>query len=172
MEFDEQYYKTEIRGAIDHPHFRQRAEWIKATVPPDSIVYILGCAFGWTVKHLRELGITAYGIESSEYAYSQRVSEYVFHAKAEELPGYFQDAFIFSWNVLDCLNEESATKLAIHLQGFNQCHIVSCSGDYPGYFIRPLAWWKTLFEFFAVFIDHENPISEYHVPTSWGKVSK
>jgi len=167
MDFDEAYYSTEIQGAVDHPHFLQRAEWIQDYVPSGAKVYILGCGFGHLVYHLRELGINAYGIESSSFAYASRVTPFIFHEKAEIFT-YEVGSYVFSWNMLDCMTETTAILLSLQLRETNQLHVVCCSGDYDGYLIKDKEWWDILFNHV---IDFEDPISLLHVPTSWGKVS-
>jgi len=171
MIFDKKFFTEEIKGHIDHPHFFQRAEWIQEYIKEDSTVYILGCGFGHLVSQLNCMGIFTYGVEISEYAYKNRVSEYVLHESAE-ISIIGSDAYVFSWNLLDCLNEETAQKLAENLKHIkNQIHVVCCSGDYKGYFIKPIEYWEKLFPN-AIIIDYEKPKSELHFPTSWGRVSE
>ena len=175
MIFDETYYHTEIRGEVDHPHFQQRAEWIKEFIKqinPTAPVYILGCAFGYLVKHLRELGVVAYGVESSEYAVSQRVSEFVVCAKAETFPfPSYNPYYTFSWNMLDCLTEDVVSILSQNLKNSIQIHVVCCSGDYPRYLIKPMEYWR---KYFPAIVDHTSKTSDPEglgLPLSWGLVS-
>ncbi len=166
MNFDADYYVNEIRGAEDYPHFQARAKWILTQISSGQKVYILGCGFGWTVKHLRELGVEAYGIESSTYAYSQRVSEYVLFSSAETYE-YPDDCAVFSWNMLDCLDYSEAYDLSLALKDIDvQQHITCCSGDYDGYFIQPKSYWDSMFE---GVIDYEDRTTTLGIPLSWGR---
>jgi len=169
MEFDEEFFTKEINGEIDHPHFLQRAKWIKNYIPPGSWVCILGCGFGHLVKHLRDLGVNVFGVDVSVYAFNCRVDEQVFCSPAESFK-FPKGVYIFSWNLLDCLTEDIALKLSQNLKGFKQIHVVCCSGDYKKYYIKPKKYWNILFPD-AIIIDYENPFSDLHIPLSWGRVS-
>lgn len=163
MSFDETFFNTQCKQ-VDYPHFQERAWWIKNQVPDGAVVYILGCGFGYLVYHLRLLGVNAWGIEVSEYAYNHRVTPYIVLSAAEDY-AYEQDAYIYSWNMLDCTSEEIAENIAIAIYGHEGMHIVCTSGDFDPdiYYIQPLSYWLELFEY----------IESYHetdVPTSWTEV--
>jgi len=174
MDFDEKFFTEEIQGHIDHPHFLQRAKWIKEYVPDYAVVYIFGCGFGHLVKHLRELGVNAYGYDVSLYAFEHRVSKFVYNISAENFKisdVLVSSAFIFSWNMLDCLDEETAKKISVNIKNFsNQIHVLCCYGNYNGYYIQSKGYWEDLFPN-ALIIDYHHPISDLNIPTSWGSVS-
>jgi len=171
MDFDEKFFTEEIKGHIDYPHFLQRAKWIKSVIEKGVSVCILGCGFGHLVKHLIQLGVNAVGFDISRYAFEHRVSNLVMCGSAADVE-IDSNTWVFSWNVLDCLDKITASEIAKNLSHINtQIHIVCCSGDYPGYFIKSKEYWEDLFPQ-AVIIDYQKPPSDLHVPTSWGRVSE
>jgi len=168
--FDERFFKEEIQDHVDHPHFLQRALWIKEYVPEGALVCILGCGFGHLVKHLNELGVQAFGVDVSIYAFNCRVHEQVFCGSADsfEIP---KGTYIFSWNMLDCLSEEMANTVALNLKDVeHQIHILCCVGNYEGYYIQSKSYWEELFPK-AIIINYEHPESDLKIPLSWGRVS-
>ena len=169
MKFDERFFTEEIQGHIDHPHFLQRAKWIKGYVPEEALVCILGCGFGHLVKHLNEIGVNAFGVEVSVYAFNCRVHEQVFCCSAESFI-FNPETYIFSWNMLDCLTKEIVLKLSENIKGLKQIHILCCIGNYEGYYIQSKVYWEELFPD-AIIIDYYHPTSDLKIPLSWGKVS-
>lgn len=172
MDFDANYYTTEVDGSKDHPHFLQRAQWIKEFIEGENQkIYILGCGFGHLVKHLRLLGVNAYGVELS-YAYSQRVIDEVFECDIKDAD--LSDAdYIFSWNVLDTLSEDSVEEIVENLNLYScpQIHVMCCGGDYPNYFIKPISYWCSLLPN-AIIVDYTAMSGLSGIPLSWGMVSK
>jgi len=171
MNFDETYYTTDIKGAIDHPHFKERANWIDEYITGDNPkVYILGCGFGYIIKHLRLLGVNAYGVELP-YAYSQRVTDYMFECDIKDADMSDAD-YIFSWNILDCLSDDSVKGIIENLKKFTcpQIHILCASGDYKGYFIKPVDYWCSFLPK-AIIVDYETKTGLKGLPLSWGFVS-
>ena len=182
LEFNERFFTEEMRGDTNHPHFLKRAKWIANYIEPNSIVYILGCGFGYTVKYLRDLGVNAIGIEVSEYAYNRKKDDYIFNWDIIDCD--FSNAhYLFSWNVLDCLNETKAVEIANHLNKFSaqQIHIVCCLEDKPAkkyidqnYFIKPIKYWQDLMPN-AILVEYGTEkvygIDSLKIPLSCNKVS-
>jgi len=172
MDFNSDYYITDIKGSIDHPHFKKRADWIKEYIIGNKPkIYILGCGYGFTVKYLRLLGINAYGVELP-YAYSQRIVDEIFSCDIKDADMSDAD-YIFSWNVLDCLNEESVKDVMNNLKKFTctQVHVICTSDNYPKYFIKPVSYWKSFLPD-AIFVDYCNRIGLEGMPLCWHLVSK
>ena len=181
LQFDERFFTEEIRDE-DFPHNKKRAEWIVNYINPDSIVYILGCGFGYLVKHLRDLGVNAIGIEIAEYAYNLKKDDSIVHESIENID-YSNAHYIFSWNVLDCLNEQNVMNIASHLNKFSaqQIHIVCCLEDKTahkyvnqGYFIKSVSYWQNLMPN-AIFVEYGTEkvygTESLKIPLSWDKVS-
>lgn len=182
LKFDERFFTEEIRANIDHPHFLQRAKWIANYIKLNSIVYILGCGFGYLVKHLRDLEVNVIGIEISDYAYEHRKNQSIILADIVNID-YSNADYIFSWNVLDCLNEKKAVEIANHLNKFSaqQIHIVCCLEDKTsqkyikqGYFIKSILYWQKLMPN-AIFVEYGTEkvygIDSLKIPLSCNKVS-
>lgn len=181
LEFNERFFTEEIRDE-DFPHYLKRAKWIANYIKPNSIVYILGCGFGYLIKHLRELEINAIGIEVGEYAYNRRKDDSIICADIVDID-YSNAHYLFSWNVLDCLNEEKAVEIANHLNKFSaqQIHIVCCLEDKTAhkfidqnYFIKSVAYWQNLMPK-AIFVEYGTEkvygIDSLKIPLCGDKVS-
>lgn len=181
LEFDERFFTEEIRD-IDYPHFKERAKWIANYIEPNSVVYILGCGFGYLVKYLIDLGVNAIGIEVGKYAYNLKKDSSIILADIVDID-YSNAHYLFSWNVLDCLNEQKAVETANHLNKFSaqQIHIVCCLEDKTahkfidqGYFIKSIEYWRNLMPN-AIIVEYGTEkvysVESLKIPLSWNKVS-
>ena len=54
----------------DYPHFAERAEYLSQHYRPGSVL-IVGAAYGFTVKHCRDNGVEAWGMDASAWALEQ-----------------------------------------------------------------------------------------------------
>jgi SAM-dependent methyltransferase len=76
--FDEDYFekgeKSNYKGYGDYPFFKDFANFIKLKYNPKS-AYDVGCAKGFIVKHLRLLGVSAFGCDISPYAIEKNHEE-------------------------------------------------------------------------------------------------
>ena len=182
LEFDERFFTEEIRDE-DFSHYIKRAKWIADYIEPNSIVYILGCGFGYLVKYLRDLGINVIGIEIADYAYNLRKDDSIIHADIVNVD-YSNAHYLFSWNVLDCLNEAKAVEIANHLNKFSaqQIHIVCCLEDKTAhkfinqnYFIKSIKYWQELMPN-AIIVEYGTEkvygIDSLKIPLSCNKVSE
>jgi len=141
LTFDEKYYKES--GLIDdNPKYLIRAKFIISDLNPKKVI-ILGGGKGYLAKHLNEIGIVAYNLDRSDYAYENKVSLYHVKDDIKNLYTYqfFQEAdLIVSWSVLDCLRDNIDAKISSGvLNEFKgeQLHVFSCSDNSHDY-------WKTL----------------------------
>jgi len=151
--FDEKYFNETAYLKYQHyPHFKTRAEWIKNNIK--GTILVIGCAYGYLLEELEKLGIIAYGVEKSEYAYSQiksSIKERVYNCDIIDLqvdPDLFD--WVISWNVLDCLDgDKHASQVAKVLSNItqNQLHVVATHEQYikDGYMVRPISYWTKLF---------------------------
>lgn len=55
-------------GYREYPFHDERAAWIASRWPGIGKTIVVGCALGYLVKHLRLLGIEAYGFDLSQWA--------------------------------------------------------------------------------------------------------
>jgi len=169
--FEEDYFTTGDIGYKDYKdslHFRNRAQWIidyYNFLGISGKVYLLGCAYGYTIKHMIDLGFNGdkvLGIESSTWAFNKTVEvgthEYVFFCDIDNYnwTTVTDNDLIISWSVLDCITDE--TKLSSIIKKLNgsgayQLHVLSVDDssvnceDYKsyGYLIKPLSYWQDLF---------------------------
>lgn len=177
LQFDERFFTEEIKDK-DYPHYLKRAEWIANYINPNSIVYILGCGFGYLVKYLRNLGVNAIGIEIADYAFQNKKDDSILHSDVVDID-YSNAHYLFSWNLLDCLNDQKAVEVANHINKFSaqQIHIICTSEHYieQGYFIKPMSYWEGLFPD-AILIEYEtrkvSNSGTLKIPLSWDLVSE
>ena len=170
---------------IDFPHFLRRALWLKGTLTGK--VMEIGCAFGFLVKHAREVGIDCYGLDKSEYAISQAPKEITEYLIKSDVKDYNFEVFdwIISWNVLDCLDNEAHAKAiadTMNTSKATQIHILCMNnGSYEadGYFIRDYTFWqKLLLEAYLVSYEcgtvytpkGKHPLTK--IPTCWERVTR
>jgi len=52
----------------EFPFHASRAEWIGTSYPAVGKIIVVGCAYGYLVKHLRLLGLQAWGFDLSQFA--------------------------------------------------------------------------------------------------------
>jgi len=92
--YDEAYYEHGGHGSpyqgytkslLEHPGFKEYAKLIVKTFQPTRVLEV-GCATGIIVRHLRDLGVEAIGIDISEYATKNAVCDDVLQASAAGLP--------------------------------------------------------------------------------------
>lgn len=76
----------------------------------------IGCAKGFLVKALRELGVKAIGVEASDYAYEcveTDLKKYILHSSAVDIPvdklGTFK--MVILYDILEHLDDEEVAKL-------------------------------------------------------------
>ena len=160
MDFNEAYYTTSefgLKGYSDRELFTKRAEWLNSLGYKH--ITILGCGYGFTVKHLIDdfNFINVIGIDKSKWAVSKShelgLQDHVIQSDIL-LYNFFNTELIISWSVLDTLSSEAeALSIANYLRLFNktQIHIMSMSdgkgSPYSewGYHIRPYSYWRSLF---------------------------
>ena len=128
-DYNETYFNGEVvggyplkrwyRNLADFPegtgeYYKDRAKKIFDTYNLEGKkVLDIGCAFGFTVKDLREFGADAYGIDFSEYAVGVANSPYVTladartHAKSLKVNEY---DLIIMCEFLHCLTDEDITQ--------------------------------------------------------------
>lgn len=114
----------------------------------------VGCAKGYLVKHLRDNGVDAWGVDVSEYAISKSpVSDYVQVADITNLP--FPDNYfdvVTSHDVLEHISEDDTPKaIAECLRvGRKQYHVITTTeydfgGDKTHINLKPFSYWKEQF---------------------------
>lgn len=108
----------------------------------------IGCAYGYTVKRLRELGVLAFGRDVSSYAISQAdpsISQYLEVGDALD-PYPSQVKIGFSSRLLACFNEEKVLQCVDHFNTSfdNQLHILDAGISPRFYLSKDMNWWTNL----------------------------
>jgi len=80
--YDEAYFesgeKSAYKGYLDTPGWKLMAEELTSLLNLSGrLVLGVGCAYGYLVRRLRELGVRAYGIDASDYAIKKHVCDLI-----------------------------------------------------------------------------------------------
>lgn len=156
--YTKDYYEGEgsnYAGYEDAPHFKQIANKLKEVFYPiEGKVLEVGCAKGFIVKHLRDLGVDAYGCDISQYAVDNSpVKEFLKVGDMVKLP-YKDKEFnwVYSFDTLEHLKPEDVDKAISELMriGIKQYHSIttpeySVGEDKTHYTMQPISWWKNKF---------------------------
>jgi len=87
-EYNKEYFegiKGGYRYELYYPFLKTIAEATFEMFKPRR-VFDVGCAMGYLVKAFQELGVTAYGVDISEYAIKNRITDNLLLGSANELP--------------------------------------------------------------------------------------
>lgn len=132
---------------IQSMNYRINGVWNSRTV------LVLGCAYGYEVKALRDLGIEAYGIDVSTYAISQAdpsIAQYLQVQDAQTyLPTLPKNAYnyIFSRGFLECMSDADLASLLLEMERVSksgEMHIISTTAPPEHYNIKTLQEWAVL----------------------------
>lgn len=124
--------------------------WINHLAISGKKVLEVGCAYGYIVENLRDLGVDAYGIDVSQYAYDQAVSEvqpYLTVADARtHLSTYSRNEFdvVFTRRLFECLDPDDIQGVIDEMGriGKQNVHIIQ-EDPRPDYYIaQPISWWE------------------------------
>ena len=106
--FDEEYFTAGTTGYKDYADFsinKYKVEKILRYKPKN--VLDVGCAHGFIVKRLNDLGIPSWGIDVSKYAVDNKAHQNVVEGDILDIPfkdGYFD--FVYSSDVLEHIPED------------------------------------------------------------------
>jgi ubiquinone/menaquinone biosynthesis C-methylase UbiE len=115
----------------------------------------IGCAKGFIVKDLRDLGADAYGLEISDYAVKgcePEVAPYLYLGDARKVLKKFKDEefdVVFSMRFLECIDIPDIQKLIDEMARItksNQIHEIDEQPNPNFYIANPLTWWSTNFK--------------------------
>ena len=179
--FDKDYYDNSFPN-VDHSHYSKRAKWIADNVDSGRVV-IAGAGFGWTIYYLITLGVDVIGIELNQYAFEQSKVKGNMSNQCISLFPFFLTDKVFSWNVLDCLNENNVEAVCNNLNNAGeQTHVICCdnedseSDNYKsqGFFIKGIDYWLDLLPD-AIIVDyHTGKVfnsASLKIPLLWNKIS-
>lgn len=165
--YNEQYYdplatepaKSNYTAYVDTHIFDQIAQRIVELFKPKSVLDY-GCAKGFVVKHLRERGIDARGVDLSEYAISKAdPSVKPFVSTDLDLTRFKDDEFdlVVSFDVLEHISEADLPDLIAEFARIarRQYHAITCGPQSPNdrdvthRTLKPFGWWRDLFDKWA-----------------------
>jgi GT2 family glycosyltransferase len=163
--YGEQYYKSCCgKDYSDEPHWKAFFGHIAKKIVDDfapKTVLDAGCAWGYLVAALRDLGVEAYGVDVSDYAISKvREDVKLFCAVvdlAHGLPEHFPKNFdlITSIEVLEHMKEESCLTALENLCCYGDRVIFSSSPDditeETHYNVQQIEYWTTKFAMHGFF---------------------
>ena len=116
-------------------------------------VLVLGCAYGFEVKWLRELGVLAEGIDVSPYAISQAepsVAPYLMQGDIRTVILGFKNKsynYILSRWLLECMSDADLAALIPEMNRIcknDQVHIVNPNGNAEYYNVKTMEQWAAL----------------------------
>lgn len=118
---------------------------------------VVGCAYGYLIEALDAIGITAYGVDKSQYAKDHAPAGIVSRITVSDIKDMIWDTnewdWIISWNLLDTLDDEQhAIDVCAVLKdaAVKQLHIIAMDClDEPskqryveqGYYIKTQSYW-------------------------------
>jgi ubiquinone/menaquinone biosynthesis C-methylase UbiE len=160
-EYGEEYFEGGVSNYTnykDEPMFMQRALWLLEKLQPikgQISILEVGCAKGFMVQALRELGANAYGLDVSEYAVNASpVKQFLTVGSITNMP--FEDNqfdCIVSFDILEHLKESEVDKAVSELYRVSSKQIHSITtpeyvhGDDPTHYcMKPIEWWKDKFK--------------------------
>ena len=157
--YDKSYFEGDgsnyVGGYKDEPLFLQLAHYIKEkTYPIKGKILEIGCAKGYLVKNLRELGLDAYGCDISEYAVNESpIKEFLKVGSLINLP-YKGNEFewVYSFDTLEHLHEDEVEPAIKELLRVGEKHFHSITTpeytvgeDKTHFCMKPISWWKEKF---------------------------
>lgn len=157
--YTEGYYEngegSHYQGYEDWPQFKERAEWIKKTYNPKTVLEI-GAAKGFMVKHLQQLGIKAEGIDISEYASAESGGSVRCFDMTIGMLDLIRYELVVSFDFMEHIKEEDLPMLFATLRtARQQFHMITTSeydfgGDHTHYTSKPKQWWIDKFEEYGI----------------------
>ena len=140
MNYDEQYYSNYAGIGYDHKDFKNlhfnNAIRIKEKLNPKNALDI-GCAFGYLVSSLRNFGIEAFGVDSSEYAISKVEGITKCFVEVSNLPDLIlPNSFPRNFDLITCievlehLSEEEAVRSVKRMYELTNKRILFSSSPY------------------------------------------
>ena len=154
--YTEGYYErgenSNYHGYKDDILYERLADFIVEKFDPDTFLDV-GCAKGFLIKHLRDRGVDAYGVDISKYACD--VSEVKRFIDNEDFINYRPRKnfdIVFSQDMLEHISEDRIDDYISRMFscGYHQFHIITtsehnCGGDNTHKTIKELNWWKNKF---------------------------
>lgn len=143
------YYRHDKTTSQGEYWLDKALEWVNLRQLQGKKVLEIGSAKGFFVEDLRSLGVDAYGLDVSQYAYDQAsaaVKPYLTVADVRTALGqYRRNEFdwVISLRTLECFSELEIIVIITELNRIsrNQVHVVDEEGNASYYTIKTLSWW-------------------------------
>lgn len=142
----------------DAEHFKQTAEWLVQEFQPQTVLEI-GCAKGFLVKALRDIGVKAYGCDISEYALNEapeEVKDYLYLIDITDPEPITLPKFdlVVSYDTFEHLPETSLDNVFAFLEKVGTRYYIKVGTpntpdwqhDSTHITIKPLEFWQERFE--------------------------
>lgn len=149
--FDEEYFTAGTTGYRDYADFQineYKVEKILRYKPRN--VLDVGCAHGFIVKRLNDIGVPSWGIDLSSYAVANKVHQNVIEGDIIDLPfkdGYFD--FVYSSDMFEhihkCEIKQAIDELCrVSKRGLLEITYDKTSMDHDDTHItmKPYEWWR------------------------------
>jgi len=149
--FDEEYFTAGTTGYKDYADFpinEYKVEKILRYKPKN--VLDVGCAHGFIVKRLNDVGISAYGIDISKYAVDNKAHQNVIEADILDIPfkdGYFD--FVYSSDVLEHIPEDRVDDAIYEIVRVGKRGLIEITYektpmdiDETHITMKPYEWWR------------------------------
>jgi predicted SAM-dependent methyltransferase len=149
--FDEEYFTAGTTGYKDYTDFsinEYKVEKILRYTPKN--VLDIGCAHGFIVKRLNDLGIPAYGIDVSKYAVDNKAHQNVIEGDILDIPfktGYFD--FVYSSDVLEHIPEDQVGDAIFEMVRVSKRGLIEITYektpmdiDDTHVTMKPYEWWR------------------------------
>lgn len=139
-----------------HEGYAKRARLL-ANLP--SPMLVVGCGFGFLVAELRQLGIIAWGIDASDYAFRNRTTGFVVQNDIlrPAFSGILNTGFatVVTEDLLPCLTDDEARIAAQHCAqlGGAVIHLVTEQGQVKDLNYHSTGYWMTLTRQLAVSLE-------------------
>jgi len=146
--YEADYFERKYGGYPDSGRYRVRAEKIISLTQTTSITVLdVGCAYGYTVRELRKIGVEAVGLDPSRYAgqKAKTICGWYVRASATHLP--FKDKCFdvcYSEGTLEHIPEPLVDQVLKELERVSKLRILAISWvDDPPFHLccRPSNWW-------------------------------
>jgi len=160
--YDRDYYENGIQTGKSNyrdyswerlgQYFIGTAQYIIDQYHPTSVLDV-GCAKGFMVYALQQLGVDAYGVDTSEYAVGNAITDRVKLGRIQEIP--FDQKFdaVICFDVLEHIPEDESLQACRELLRVSNrlvlAHVltrhVEEDKDPTHINVKPLEWWENTF---------------------------